>query len=212
MMHSKTIFFILSIITLIACRQKSDFSQWTVYRGGEESNCYSSLDQINAENVHQLKAAWIYHTRDSGESIQCNPIVVDDIMYVTSPAVKVIALHAATGKMIWTFDPFKDRPALGVNRGVVYHKNGKEKRIFFTAGYHLYCLDAESGTEISTFGDKGRVDLRAGLDREPENMYLEVTSPGVIFNELLILGSRVSEGEGAAPGHVRAFNILSGRH
>lgn len=210
-MHSKAIYYILSFITLISCRQKSDYSQWTVYRGGEESNCYSSLDQINKENVHLLKAAWVYHTRDSGESIQCNPIVVDDIMYVTSPAVKVMALHAATGKMIWTFDPFKDRQALGVNRGVVYNEKGKNKRIYFTAGYHLYCLNAESGTLISTFGDKGRVDLRTGLDRDPENMYLEVTSPGVIFNELLILGSRVSEGEGAAPGHVRAFNIISGK-
>ena len=210
-MRSKTSLTIIIIIILVSCRQKADYSQWNVYRGGEESNCYSSLAQVNTGNVHQLKVAWMYNTRDSGESIQCNPIVIDDIMYVTSPALKVIALDAANGKMKWTFDPFKNRKALGVNRGVVYWEKGKDKRIFFTAGYHLYCLNAETGSVITSFADKGMVDLRTGLDREPENMYLEVTSPGVIYGDLLILGSRVSEGEGAAPGHVRAFNIMSGK-
>lgn len=180
-------------------------------QGRSGSNCYSALNHINTDNVQQLQVAWTYHTKDSGDAIQCNPIVMDGVIYLTSAALKVIALNAAEGDMIWKFDPFNDGKATGVNRGLTYWENGKNKRIFFTAGYELYALNAETGHIISDFGNNGKVDLRKGLDRDPEGIYVEATSPGIIYQDLLILGSRVSEGEGAAPGHVRAYDVYSGK-
>jgi quinoprotein glucose dehydrogenase len=132
-------------------------------------------------------------------------------MYVTSPALKVIALKAATGEMIWKFDPFNSAKADGVNRGVTYWEDEDDKRILFTAGHHLYALQARTGRIIPSFGVNGKVDLRHGLDRDSSKIYLEVTSPGIIFGDMLIIGSRVSEGEDAAPGHVRAFEVRSGK-
>ena len=202
-------FFSLFAIALFSCHHQN--REWEVSRGNLESNCYSELDQINTKNVQDLQVAWTFHTGDTGESIQCNPIVVDGIMYVTSPALKVIALKAFNGEMLWKFDPFKGGKAIDVNRGVTYWQDGKNKRILFTAGYKLYALNAETGQVISSFGNKGTVDLREGLERTPDKIFVTVTSPGIIFNDILIIGSRVSEAEGAAPGHVRAFNVLTGK-
>lgn len=195
-----------------ACKPSANnYSSWQVYRGGNESNCYSSLDQVNLRNVQQLKVAWTYHTKDKGTTIQCNPIVIKNIMYITSPALKLIALDAATGKQLWSFDPFNGKKANGVNRGVTYWEAGKSSRILFTADYKLYAVDAVSGTVDSQFGDHGYVDLRLGLDREPANIAVDVTSPGIIYKNLLIVGSHVSEADGAAPGHVRAYDVITGK-
>jgi quinoprotein glucose dehydrogenase len=196
---------------LLSCGDKKLYNDWQVYRGGLESNCYSSLNQVNTNNVGQLKVAWTYHTGDSGVTIQCNPIVVDDVMYVTSPSLRVIALKAETGEEIWNFDPVTGPKNQGVNRGVTYWQDGNDKRIFFTATYYLYALNAETGKLIAGFGNNGKIDLREGLDRNADDIFLEVTSPGVVYDDLLIMGSRVSEGEGAAPGHVRAFNAKTGK-
>ncbi len=197
------------ILSLFSCRQQD--TGWQVSRGNAESNCYSPLDQINTNNVKDLKVAWTYNTGDTGAAIQCNPIIVDGIMYVTSPALKVIALEASNGKMLWQFDPFKEGHAYDVNRGVTYWQHGKDKRILFTAGHNLYALNAQTGQIIPTFGKEGTIDLREGLDRDPGELFVTVTSPGIIFNDLLILGSRTTEAEGGAPGHVRAFNVLTGK-
>ena len=205
-------YLLVCLLNFLGCKNSANnYSDWQVYRGGPESNCYSSLNQVNQDNVQQLKIAWTYHTNDKGTTIQCNPIIVNDIMYVTSPALKVIALNAATGKMLWTFDPFSSGKANGVNRGVTYWEDNKSNRIFFTAGYKLYSLDAETGKMDTGFGEQGTVDLRLGLDRKPEEMYMDVSSPGIIYRNMLILGSHVSEGEGAAPGHVRAYDVHTGK-
>ncbi len=211
-MHHKRLYFLFLSLILLHCQTKEhDYGQWEIYRGSAESNSYSALDQINKDNVDQLQVAWTYHTEDTGPAIQCNPIIVDGIMYLTSPALKVIALKAATGKMIWTFDPFQDEAPKGVNRGVTYWEEGKDKRIFFTAAHQLYALNAETGAVIPGFGNNGTVDLRQGLDREVDKIFVDVTSPGIIYKELLILGSHVNEGEDAAPGHVRAYDVRSGK-
>ena len=197
---------------LASCRNgEKKFSAWKVSRGNAQSNAYSGLDQINTNNVQQLKIAWQYHTKDSGTSIECNPIVINGVMYATSPSLKLIALKAGSGEMLWTFDPFKDEKADGVNRGVVYWEDGQDKRIFFSAGYKLYAINAGSGQVVPGFGQNGVVDLREGLDRRPNEITVDATSPGIIFGDLLIMGSRVSEGEGAAPGYVRAYNVRSGK-
>jgi len=193
--------------------------QWPSHGGNPEHTQYSPLAQINTSNVHRLKVAWIYNTGDKREDnrseIQCNPIIVNDRLYATSPQLKVFALEAATGKHLWTFDPFageiKKNPP-GVNRGVVYWSSGDTERIFMSAGAKLYALDARTGKPIVTFGDNGSVDLREGLGRDVSGLYIASSTPGAIYKDLLILGTRVSEGPGpSAPGHIRAYDVRTGR-
>jgi quinoprotein glucose dehydrogenase len=196
----------------------SSADDWRV-TGGEPGNSrYSALDQINSSNVAQLKPAWTYHTEDlppDGRSeIQATPIVVDGVLYATTPKLAVIALRADKGTLLWKFDPFPNRPTQPhVNRGVVYWGGAqdRDRRIFFSAGPRLYALNARTGESIRSFGDSGWVDLEAGLGRDVGGTYLVSTSPGVVYKDLLIWGTRVGEGEGSAPGHVRAYDARSGK-
>jgi len=197
---------------------------WPVTGGAPSNDRYSTLDQINRANVSRLTVAWTYHTGDmpagSRSEIQATPIVVDSVLYTTTPALAVIALRADSGTLRWRFDPFAGRTReLHANRGVVYWAEGGDRRIFFTAGRRLYALDAPTGRPIVTFGDSGSVDLGAGLGRDvpvdsaesASEGYVIATSPGVVFEDLLIQGTRVGEDEGAAPGHVRAYDVRTGR-
>jgi quinoprotein glucose dehydrogenase len=194
-------------------------ADWRV-TGGEPGNSrYSPLEQINTGNVAQLGVAWIYHTGDlpsqGPAEIQATPIVVDGVLYTTTPALAVIALRADRGTLIWKFDPrtthHAPRTALThVNRGVVYWADGEDRRIFFSSGRGLYALDARTGRPIAAFGDSGSVDLGAGLSRDIGDAYLVATSPGVIYKDLLIQGTRVGEDEGSAPGDVRAYDVRTG--
>jgi quinoprotein glucose dehydrogenase len=189
---------------------------WRV-TGGEPGNSrFSSLDQINRSNVAQLRVAWTYHTGDlspDGRSeIQATPIIIDAVLYTTTPGLAVIALRADSGRLLWKFDPFAKRAReKHVNRGVVYWADDRERRIFFTAGRRLYALDARSGHPIRNFGNSGFVDLGAGLDRDVADAYLVATSPGVVYKDILIQGTRVGEDEGSAPGDVRAYDVRTGR-
>ena len=188
---------------------------WRVAGGDAGQTRYSSLNQINRSNVNRLEAAWTFETGDEGPTIECNPIVIGRVMYLTSPALKVIALDAATGQEIWRFDPFKhyEGPTYWrhVSRGVTYWSDGRNERIFAGAGHHLYSLDARSGELDRQFGDGGKIDLREGLGRKLEDVQMIVTSPGAIYKNLIIVGGNVSESPGAAPGHVRAYDVRSGK-
>ena len=203
------------VLLLMSCRQRQQpFTTWEVYRGDKGSTGYSALDQINRTNLDLLEVAWIYHTGDAREgnrsTIQCNPIVVNGMMYVTSPQLKLIALDPLHGKDIWQFNPFVDEEATGVNRGVTYWEEDNDKRIFFSAGYCLYALNADDGSLLLNFGDSGKVDLRVGLGRDPAKLAVWATSPGIIYKDLLIQGTALGEGYDAAPGFVRAYNVRTG--
>ena len=160
--------------------------------------------------------AWTYHAGDVEPGVhsemQATPIVVDRVLYSTTPALSVIALRADSGTLIWKFDPFTKRPREAhVNRGVAYWAKGDDRRIFFSAGRRLYALDARTGTPIPTFGDSGSVDLAVGLGREIGDAYIVATTAGTIYENLLIQGTRVGEGEGSAPGDVRAYDVRTGK-
>jgi quinoprotein glucose dehydrogenase len=195
-------------------------SDWAAHGANAAHTQASPLDQINRSNVASLKVAWTYHTGDARpdrSQIQCNPIVVRGVLYATSPQLKVFALDAATGQPKWVFDPFTagaDQSGLGVNRGVVYweDEHGRDARILVGAGYTLFALDAATGRPIESFGEKGGVDLRAGLGDRAKNLYVVANTPGATYRNLLILGTRVGEGPGpSAPGHVRAYDVRTGR-
>ena len=160
--------------------QQSAYTTWSMFGGGPENIHYSSLSQINRENVKQLEVAWEFETGDSskGSEMQCNPIVVDGVMYVTSSTMRLFALEAATGKQIWSFDPFQEsgpRPRIR-NRGVTYWSDGKEGRIFFGYRNLLHAVDAKTGRLIETFGRGGRIDLREGLDRDASGLSISLTT------------------------------------
>lgn len=211
----KNIVTVLILLGCVGCKQTNPHSSWRVYRGDNGSTGYSSLDQINTGNVQQLELAWTYHCGDAREgnrsAIQCNPIIVNGKMYVTSPQLKLIALDPATGKEFWKFDPFKEQEATGVNRGVTYWEAGKDRRIFFAAGPYLYAMDAETGLPVEDFGDGGHIDLREGLGRDPQGLAVWATSPGIIYKDLLIQGTALGEGYDAAPGFIRAYDVRSGK-
>ena len=189
---------------------------WRISSGDPGGTRYSSLDQIHRGNVSGLELAWKYRTGDMqkepASTIQCTPIVIDGRMYLTTPGLKVVALDAASGRKLWQFDPFPGQRARGTNRGLAYWKHGREERLFASAGSDLYALDPGTGTLIASFGHEDRVDLRRGLDRDVFSLSVTATSPGIVYEDLLILGSAVGEGPApAAPGHVRAFDVRSGQ-
>jgi quinoprotein glucose dehydrogenase len=188
---------------------------WPVYLADNYSSHYSNLSEISRDNIDRLELAWQYTTGDNisenRTQIQCNPIIIDGILYGTSPSLKVFALDAATGKRIWEFDPDPDDDyAKNVNRGVSFWKRGEDNRILFTSGSDLFAINAETGEPVKTFGRDGKVSLYEGLGKTAGDLYIAATSPGIVYRDLIIIGSRVSEEADAAPGNIRAFSIPTG--
>jgi quinoprotein glucose dehydrogenase len=213
-------------LILSSCsRPDPRFTGWTVYNGSASGIKYSSLAQIDTANVQNLKVAWLYSSGDADTAahsqIQTNPIVVDGILYGVSPQMKLFALDAATGVQKWSFDPY-DSSNFEPNRfmfhiminvrGVAYWSDGKgDRRIFYTAGSNTFAIDASTGKPIPSFGNGGYIDLHEGLGRDVSNLFVANTSPGMIYRNLLILGSRVDEAPPSAPGHIRAYDVITGR-
>ncbi|MFZ9687196.1 MAG: pyrroloquinoline quinone-dependent dehydrogenase [Chitinophagaceae bacterium] len=197
-----------AVTMIVSCQSHHE---WREYLGGPERNHYSALDQINTSNVHQLEKAWEYHTNDSSAQNQCNPIIVDGIIYATTASVEVFALDASTGKEIWRYRNARDTQWFSKSRGVVYWEDRNDKRILFSAGSHLYALDATKGSLIESFGDSGYIDLKMGLGERAKGRFVAAPTPGTVFQDLIIMPLHMSESAGAAPGFIQAFNIKSGK-
>ncbi len=209
---------LLSLVPLLAPGKGTDppvgaQHDWPVYGGGAESVRYSSLTQINRENVHALEVAWTFETGDAypGSEMQCNPLVIGGVLYATTPKVNVIALDAATGRLLWRFDPHEGRKVLGKmrNRGVAYWTDGSASRLFVAVRQFLYALDAGTGRPDPAFGAAGRIDLRDHL-RPGEKEMVSLSTPGIIYKDLLIVGSLTSEALPTPPGDIRAFDVRTG--
>lgn len=188
--------------------------EWPVYGGGPESNRYSPLTQINRDNVKHLKVAWTFDASDgvAVSELEVNPIVVGGVLYATTVNLNVIALDAATGGLRWRFDPYNGRNVRGEGgrtRGVTYWSDGADARIFVGVHQFLYALDAKTGRPVPTFGSGGRIDLRDGL-RPDEKLMVSLGTPGIVYQDLLIIGSRTAESLPTPPGDVRAYDARSG--
>lgn len=200
---------------------ENDYSAWTSYGGTKDANRYSSIDQINLDNVANLKEAWIFNTGDKDTAnrseMQCNPIVIEGTLYLTSSKMKLFALDPATGKQKWVFDPntnSAEEIGFGINRGLMYWEDekGNDKRIFYGAASRLYAVNATDGSPVKEFGMNGSIELKEGLDiPESQDGSLILKTPGVIFNDLVIIGMSLSEDADALPGHVRAFDVKTGK-
>ena len=190
--------------------------EWPVYGGDPESRRYSSLTQINRENVKKLRVVWTFDASDGVETseLEVNPIVVHGVLYATTVSLNVIALNAATGELLWRFDPFNGRNVRGGGgrtRGVTYWSDdrGADGRIFVGVHQFLYALDAKTGRPLHQFGNAGRIDMRDGL-RPGEKLMVDLGTPGIIYKDLLILGSRTAESLPTPPGDVRAYDARTG--
>lgn len=210
----------------MACHRSGDqtsFDRWEAAGGNTFANKYSSLNQIDTSNVQQLQVAWTYHTGDmdtaAHSQIQCNPIIVNGILYGTSPQLKLFALDAGTGVQKWSFSPYDsirgDKAGhfeINNNRGVTYWTDGKEdERIFYTAGAYLHAVDARTGKLVEGFGRAGKVDLHEGFGKDVHDLFVTSTSPPVVYKDIVITGTRVSEAMDAAPGDIRAYDARTGR-
>jgi quinoprotein glucose dehydrogenase len=189
------------------------YRDWQVYGGGPESIRYSALAQINRSNASRLQVAWTFDTKDSfeGSEMQCNPVMARGLLFVTTPKLRVVALDAATGQPRWEFDPNTGVKVASKtrNRGLTYWPAGN--RIYVAVRQWLYSLDAATGKPVASFGSDGRIDLREGLGREPALLSVSASTPGIIYRNLLIVGSIVAEDLPAAPGDIRAFDLETGR-
>ena len=189
-----------------------DHSTWRDYGGGSDASQYSSLRQINRSNVDQLQVAWSYSTGDTNKYF-FNPVAVDGLLYVLARNNSIVALDAASGKEVWVHPATPDTRII-TNRGINYweSQDHSERRLFFASNHFLRAIDARTGNTILSFGSNGAVDLKAGLGRDPDTIKLvQSTTPGRVFENLLILGSATNQGYGSAPGDLRAFDVRTGK-
>jgi quinoprotein glucose dehydrogenase len=203
---------------------------WPYYGHDAGGQRFSPLRQINSANVSRLHVAWIYHTGDQNPApeklprgqrrlaFEATPLIIDDVLYISTPGNRVVALDPETGRERWAFDPWTSRPKpkdLHPNRGVAYWIGDDHDgpRIYYgTSDGRLIALDARTGRAVPTFADNGEINLRAGVaDRFPQAQY-DLSSPPVIFRDLVITGSEVQEKPGLGPaGDIRAFNAKTGK-
>jgi quinoprotein glucose dehydrogenase len=196
-----------------------------MYGGNEGGNRYSDLRQINRDNVKDLQVAWIYNSADTATTggkrhsqqheIQCQPIIVDGILYGISPYAATVCLTGRHRRRAMEIRPVQrpSRARFNQCRGVTYWTDGTQRRLFYAAGSDLYAVDAGTGQPAAGFGDSGRVSLYTGLDinHSVQHLYVTATSPAIIYKNTLIIGSAVSESGDAAPGYIRGFDVLTGK-
>lgn len=193
-----------------------NYVEWGIYLGDKKGNQFAELAQINAANVHRLEPVWEYHTGDAGErtSMYSNPIIVDGRIYVCTPSLNAACLDAKTGEPIWFFDSSQHNSGgqvmQGRNRGVVYWEGEQGQRIFVFVKNRVYAVDALTGELVTTFGKDGHIDLRNDLDMDPSKASIECTCPGIVYQNMLIVASRVPEGYISTPGHIRAYDTVTG--
>jgi quinoprotein glucose dehydrogenase len=210
------------LFAAVGATHAGDTADWPNPGNDKAGTRYAAIDQINRDNVSQLKVAWTFKTGDSGPgtTIECTPLVVDGVMYVTTVRSKVVALDATTGKPIWSYDPYADtsrkflKASGGVNRGVAFWSDGKpdgERRVILGASDgRIISLDAKTGKLDAAFGAGGELDLRAGIP-EAEGQPYGPTSPPMVFENVVIVGISTNESSPTAPGDPRAFDVRTGK-
>ena len=184
---------------------------WPVYGGTTENNHYSPLKQVNRKNVHKLRVAWSFDTGEEG-GLETSPIEVDGMLYGITPTQKIFALDAVTGKLLWKFD--SGIRGTQPDRGLAYWSDGLangDRRVLVGVMNFVYALNAATGAPISSFGHDGRIDLRDDLGRDPAQQSIFMTSPAVIYKDLMIVGAREPETLPAPPGDIRAYDVRSGK-
>ncbi len=185
-------------------QQPQPYTTWHQYGGSSDSMQYSALAQINKTNVTQLQRAWFYPVPGNPARLAFNPLIVDNVMYVAGVRGVLVALDATTGKELWM------STLLTPDRGLAYweSKDRSDRRLILTASNGIREADARTGQQITTFGTRGFVDMRVGTPRRNGGPN---SSPGRVFENLIIVGSNVGEGYGSPPGDIRAYDVITGK-
>lgn len=195
-------------------RSVNDELSWTTFAGSKDGSRYSAGSQITKQNVSRMGIAWIYETGDdvTKTTIPTTPLMIDGVLYGVSPQLNLFALHAGSGDEKWVFKPL-DSKAKGSIRGISYWQSadGVDKRIFYSTGPFLYAVDAVDGRIKTSFGKGGFIDLRDDLDGDYHTASAMGNAAPTIYKNLLITSMRVSEGSDAIPGHIRAFDVITGK-
>ncbi len=205
--------------------------EWRFYGNDPGGMRFSSLKQIDRSNVSQLQRAWTYELPASPSNsviaFEATPLMIDDVLYFATQTGKAIALNAETGEQRWLFDPGRAGPGgreAGVNRGVAYWEavaggsrgegsQGVDRRIFYvTPDARLFSLNAANGKPCKSFGVNGSIDLRRGVATAWPKLKYDLTSPPVVYRNLIIIGSEVQEQPSKGPsGAARAFDARTGK-
>ena len=211
---------VLCTIALIAgCHDLpiGEDANWSNYNGHPDGDHYSSLADINTSNVGQLKEAWRTTWAEPGDP-ETNPLVIDGIVFGYTPALHIVALDGATGRTLWTFDPglqgIPVAPGIhftGPARGMAFWQHGKDRRLLAGVMQYLFAIEPSTGRLVTTFGKDGAIDLREGLRGDPAGFYVSLTTPGIVFEDELIVGFRTGETHPAPPGDIRAFDVRTGK-
>ena len=206
----------------------TDMVEWRYVGSDQGASKYSPLTDINRSNIDRLEVAWTwepnelpnmeYQTRPG--SFEAMPLMIENVLYLSTMYTKVVALDADTGEQLWMFDPeaYRTGPlGAGVggykHRGVATWSDGNSMKVFLNSRDSLYALDATSGALIPTFGVQGKVKLTDGFDREVTYDEFDQTSPPVVYEDLVIVGSRVPDQlqhRFDTPGSVQAFDVHTG--
>lgn len=232
MIQKKSVFngVTLCILALVmGCKQTgTKDNEWRVYKSDPGGTSYSLLKDISPDNIARLKQAWVcYFDYDPAKApkipdvnnsfvmgAHSNPIIIDSVMFTTSRTNSLFALDARTGKVIWSYNPITGDLANldgGQSRGVAYWEDGDNKVILFTAAHYLFAVNAITGQLMREFGVEGKVDLNVGMRDDPSQIYITTTSPGIIYKDLIILGSSSPHDALGVPGYERAYNVRTGK-
>ena len=216
------------------CTESADRApvDWAFWGGDPGGAHYSPLADINAGNVAGLRQAWVWKTGETALPeygtrpgiFENTPLMIDHVLYATTPYNKVVALDPETGAELWSYDPksyVDGQPPNGsgyIHRGHIAAwrdaRNAGQMRIFLNTRYRLISLDAKTGKPVSSFGDNGVVDLSQGLVWQINKMHYTETSPAVIYKDLVIVGNGVGDRlmyKNDPPGDVRAFDARTGK-
>ena len=216
--------------SLVISPQGKDSSrqvEWRYYGGDPGGARYSPLADISAENIRSLRVAWEWkHWETPLEQygttpgyFESTPLMIDGVLYVTTPYNSIAALDAESGKELWRFDGegYKLGQVLSGSgwklRGTAFWRDGNKLRLFLNSRHRLFSLDAQSGKPVSTFGDNGVVSLVDGLPRVSDIKHATQSSPAVIYRDLVILGSQVPDRVQLPDpvGYVQAFHARTGK-
>ncbi|MBI4464651.1 MAG: PQQ-binding-like beta-propeller repeat protein [Acidobacteria bacterium] len=224
------VLFTALLSTLLADAQRgAKGGEWRFYGGDSGSTKYSALDQINRDNVKDLKIAWRWKTDNFGPSpeflYEATPLMVNGVLYTTAGYRRAVAaIDAATGETLWIYRMDEGErglkaPRRNSGRGVAYWTDGTEELIFLiTPGFQLVALDAKRGIPRADFGHKGIVDLKEGLDRDvdPVEGAIGSSSPPIISHDVVVVGAALEGGftpksKENVPGHIRGYDVRTGK-
>lgn len=203
--------------------------EWPYWGGDAGHGKFSRATDITADNFAQLQLAWSWQTIDRPMpeyklrpgAFENTPIMIDDVLYLSTSFHRIVALNAETGAQLWVFDPrtYEEGPPLsgtGLNsRGVAFWRgdNG-DLRVFIAGRQRLFAVDAKTGRPIEAFGGTGAAALNENLSRDVPRLHTQVTSPPVVYKNLIIIGTGVPDRlqyRSDPPGTVQAFDARTGK-